>query len=234
MYMEALYPDRLGEDFLGLTTPGHQRPYPSDPWADGASGRLLAQSGDSAGSVWTRHALTVLIETDPLAPHRQFPALSISPPSTAADCQRPGGAALAALADLKNMDFGVLETIEACLPSRHSSLNAGMAALTQRLGIHLLEQTNDPAERAQIHHKISRRNHHTGLHQQGVKHAEEAVLLYRELMVENPARYREALASALDSFGIDLELTGQQSEALAATRRRRNFPGTRRQRQGRP
>jgi hypothetical protein len=33
--LEPLYPDRLGEDFLALTTPGHQGATGADPWAPG-------------------------------------------------------------------------------------------------------------------------------------------------------------------------------------------------------
>lgn len=40
--LEPLYPDRLGEDFIALTTPGHNNSiYPPDPWAYGALARLL-------------------------------------------------------------------------------------------------------------------------------------------------------------------------------------------------
>jgi hypothetical protein len=217
-YLEPLYPDRLGEDFLALTTPGHQRSYmSSDPWTDKAIDRLLAASENSGGPAWTRHALTILIETAARWPHiansQLYPFLRRHPQRIL----EAGGTAIAALANLENVDFTVLEAIEGCMPGRHTSLNVGMAALSQRLGTHQLDQTNDPAKRAQINQRISQRCYNAGLHQQGVKAAKEAVRLYRDLAAEDSANYKEALADALDSFGIHLELTRQTSEALAAT-----------------
>jgi len=48
--LEPLYPDRLGEDFVALTTPGHKNPiYPPDPWADATLARLLSVSESENG-----------------------------------------------------------------------------------------------------------------------------------------------------------------------------------------
>lgn len=70
--LEPLYPDRLGEDFVALTTPGHSdADYPADPWAVGALVRLLTtESGDrSQAATWVGQALTVLAETADRWPH---------------------------------------------------------------------------------------------------------------------------------------------------------------------
>jgi len=214
-YLEPLYPDRLGEDFLALATPGHKRSYQPDPWTTTATFRLLGLSGPVP--VWTRHALTVLIETARRWPHvassQLYPVLVVHPQVAL----EAGGAALAALSNLDNIDFGVLKAIAACLPERHSDLDVGMAALTQRLGDHLLTSVKDLAERAQIYRTISNRMHNAGLHDQGFAPAEEAVRLYRKLARDKPTRYEESLAWALNGLGIHAHITRRDHEALAAS-----------------
>ncbi len=218
MYLEPLYPDRLGEDFLALTTPGHQRPHTSsDPWTDGAIDRLLTEPAGSGGPAWTHHVLTVFIETAARWPHmansQLYPFLRRQPQRML----EAGGTALAALASLPNVDFAALEAIERCSPDRNTDIDVGLAALSQRLGNHLLEQTNDPAKRAKIHLNICHRTYNANLHHQGVRHAQEAAHLYRELAAQDPSVYKESLARALDYLGIHLDMTGRPSEALAAT-----------------
>lgn len=39
--LEPLYPDRLAEDFLALTVPGHRADYPAQPWAAATAAALL-------------------------------------------------------------------------------------------------------------------------------------------------------------------------------------------------
>jgi tetratricopeptide (TPR) repeat protein len=216
-YLGPLYPDRLGEDFLALTTPGYQRPYQADPWTETAIARLLALSDDSPAPVWAHHALTVLIETAGRWPHftsaQLYPLLRLHPRLAV----EAGGAALAALSNLKDVDVTVLEAIAACLPHRHSDLDAGIAVLTQRLSDHLLESEEDPAQRAEIYMEISGRMHNAGLHDQGIAPAEEAVFLYRDLARDEPARYKEPLARALNALGIHTHISGREPESLAAT-----------------
>ncbi|MEU7293099.1 tetratricopeptide repeat protein [Streptomyces exfoliatus] len=47
--LEPLYPDRLAEDFLALTVPGHDTDYPGRPWAADIAGALLTRTGRSSG-----------------------------------------------------------------------------------------------------------------------------------------------------------------------------------------
>ena len=60
--LEALHPDRLGEDFLALLTPGagDSADIPADAWAAEAPGRLL---GADHPLPWTGPAVAVLVET---------------------------------------------------------------------------------------------------------------------------------------------------------------------------
>ena len=224
-YLEPLYPDRLGEDFIALTTPGRQRtdtkeqrPDPVDQWADKAIARLLALPEEDHARAWTRHTFTVVIETARRWPHiasdHLYPLLRRQPRLAL----EVGGAALAALSSLPNIDVAVLEGIAACLPGRHTDLDVGMAALEKRLGDYILTTERSSAKRAQIYRRISRRMRNAGLDQLGADPAEHAVLLYRDLARSDPAHYQEALADALDGLGIHLHYTDQDQEALTATR----------------
>ncbi|WP_190023476.1 ATP-binding protein [Streptomyces hiroshimensis] len=66
--LEPLYPDVLAEDFIALTTPGHEvEDYAPDPWATGAARRLLADKGELPG--WPRHALYTLASASARWPH---------------------------------------------------------------------------------------------------------------------------------------------------------------------
>lgn len=65
-----LYPDRLGEDFIALTTPGHNNAiYPADPWAPGALRRLLSSPADMNEPPWILSAKTILAEIGERWPH---------------------------------------------------------------------------------------------------------------------------------------------------------------------
>ncbi|MFF3070436.1 tetratricopeptide repeat protein [Kitasatospora sp. NPDC057936] len=218
--LEPLYPDRLGEDFLAQTTRGHHASRPLNRWAVRAAERLLAQPEATDPPVWTRSALTVLIETahrwKHVATGQLYPLLR-SRPQLALEA---GGAALARLAEIPDVDPAVLQAIEAQVPDRRVDLDAGIATLAQRLADHLLATTKDPADRARIHHDLSGRYFNAGFHGQGVVPAQEAVDIYRELVkAESPARsvYEPALGRALDLLGIHLELTGRHDDALRAT-----------------
>jgi hypothetical protein len=65
-----LYPDRLGEDFIALTTPGLKNAiYPADPWALGALRRLLSSPADMNEPPWILSAKTILAEIGERWPH---------------------------------------------------------------------------------------------------------------------------------------------------------------------
>ena len=73
--LEPLYPDRLGEDFIALTIPGHNNDhiYPPDPWALGALVRLLSPLPISHGlhgpPPWVLSARSLLNEIGARWPH---------------------------------------------------------------------------------------------------------------------------------------------------------------------
>ena len=133
--LEPLYPDRLAEDFLALTMPGHTAGYPAQPWAGLVVARLLERHGHEHEPVaWTPRAMTFLAAAAQRWPHLGtgylYPLL-LGDPQLAIDA---GNAALTAIADLPDLTMAVLEAVEARFPDhRHVDLDTGMAALTTRL-----------------------------------------------------------------------------------------------------
>ncbi|MDH2391925.1 tetratricopeptide repeat protein, partial [Streptomyces sp. HNM0663] len=224
--LEPLYPDRLGEDFLGLTTPASpddpDTPHPvseavTDDWAHQAVHRLLTAADAGAPAPWTRDALTVLIETARRWPHiatgQLFPLLKSHPELAL----HAGGTALAALVGLDTLDLAVLEAIEPHLPEgRHTDLDVGIAAITYRLARHRLTSTQDPARRARIHGTLAVRQSYAGLRNEALTAGQDALRAWRDLTRTDPA-HQPDLAASLSNLGIQLSEVGRRDEALTAT-----------------
>ena len=218
--LEPLYPDRLGEDFLALTIPGHPHSeYDSDKWAEDAVPRLLAPNSSLSNgvAVYVRPALTALIETAQRWPHvanRQLYPLLHSHPQLALAA---GGPALAALAERPDISIELLEAIESLLPSRRNTdLDVGIAALTQRLVSHRLATTHDPAKRARMQLDLFWRLSNAGQQQPAMVAVEEATQVYRKLVLTDSLAHEPGLAMALDNLATWLSRFGRQEEALAA------------------
>ncbi|MFJ1871090.1 tetratricopeptide repeat protein [Streptomyces chartreusis] len=216
--LEPLYPDRLAEDFLALTMPGHEADYPPQPWAVPTATALLARHSDEhLPAAWTPRAVTFLASAahrwPHLAPRYLYPLL-LDDPQLAMDA---GNAALTSIADLPDIDPPVLIAIEGCLgEQRYVDLDTGIAALTQRLADHRLSKTVDPEEQARIHHDLGVRLSYAGLNDQALAAAQEAVRIQRPLAKTNPAAYEPNFASTLSGLGASLGKLGRWEEALAA------------------
>lgn len=213
--LQPLYPDRLGEDFIALTTPGHPYDHPSDPWTEGAADRLLTPDGTPT---WTRPALTVLIETARRWPHvadgQLYPLLRAHPELVL----QAGGAALASLATMPDVDLSLLETVEARLShERDVDLDPAIAALTTRLAEHHLTRARHPAEQARTFAKLGTRLTNAGLYHDAVEADRKAVDAYRRLAEYTPRALVE-LSGALGNLGIALSRLGRHAEALAPSR----------------
>lgn len=211
--LQPLYPDRLGEDFLALLTPGHNARYEADPWASEAPSRLLAMETSGDPAPWTGRALATLIETARRWPHvaaeQLYPLLKHQPRLALSMT----GAALTALADLSGIEVSVLEQIETVLPrERHADLDTGIAAITSRLAGHRLAGTTDPATRADILLSLGVRLSNAGQHEPALAAAAESAQIYSA----DPA-HRPSLATALENVGIVLTDLGRHEEALNAT-----------------
>jgi tetratricopeptide (TPR) repeat protein len=216
--LEPLYPDRLGEDFLALTTPGHSLPdYPADPWARHAPDRLLI-SEDQEPLPYVKPAVTALVETAHRWPHvaqQQLYPLLRRRPQIAIDA---GGAALMRLVNLPDIEMRLLEAIEEQLPShRNVDLDAGIAVLTARLTDYRLTLTQDPAERASLYHALGKRFSVAGLYQQSLTATRKAVEIRRPLAAERPAEHAADLALSLNNLGSTLSDLGLPEQGITAT-----------------
>ncbi|MFF9124028.1 hypothetical protein ACF09J_12105 [Streptomyces sp. NPDC014889] len=216
--LEPLYPDRLGEDFLALSTPGHATAHPSDPWADEAMTELLSGAPKDPTSAWVPPALAVLIETARRWPHiaerlcralRERPWLAL----------RGGNSVLTALAELDFLDSDLLEAIGAHIPVGPSlELDVGIAAFAQRLTEDRLARTDDPAARAWLRTQLGSRLASADLHRQAVVEFQEALAIYGRL---DPADYSldhaGGLLIARGGLGNSQAALGRYEEALTNT-----------------
>ncbi|TVY99986.1 ATP-binding protein [Trebonia kvetii] len=219
MVLEPLYPDRLGEDFLALLTPGHAvSDYTPDAWATSAPSRLLAVSEDSQDPpAWARTALTVLIEAALRWPHlvsehlnpvlRRNPELAIA----------AGGNALTRLADVEGIELEMLQAIEESFPEdRAHELDAGIAAVTEVLTNRCLSQAPDPVAEANMRAKLAHRLANAGRHTEALVASRAVVEIYRALARDSPLIHTIGLARALSELSNKLFETGQRQPALDA------------------
>ena len=210
-----LYPDRLGEDFIALTTAGHHlNEHQPDPWAGTCLTRLSERWQDPA------QAITILIQaavrwhhlaTYHLAPiFRHRPELALA----------AGGSALAVFAGNPAVDIATLEAIEAAFPEgRHVDLDVGIAAVTARLTDHYLETTKDPIKIGQLYWTLGHRYANAGLLSLAVATTRRAVEVYRELVEQDGKEFELLLCPLLNNLSSELFRLGEYREALELGRK---------------
>ncbi|UQX03395.1 tetratricopeptide repeat protein [Streptomyces sp. RerS4] len=221
LVLDPLAPDRLGEDYLALSLPGHEEEFgyhATDPWTITTPTALLAPGHQDGGPApYARQALTVLIEAAHRWPHlttqhldpllRRHPTLALA----------AGGAALTRLNDLPTLDITVLGAISHHFPEdRHADLDAGIAAITERVLHHHLPTVHDPASRAHLLQYLATRQLHAGLRDEALTSGRHALQVWRDLTSTDPAHEAD-LAASLNNLGIFLSQMGRQEEALTAT-----------------
>ncbi|MEW2121214.1 hypothetical protein AB0945_39975 [Streptomyces sp. NPDC005474] len=178
--LEPLYPDRLAEDFLALSLPGHRLPdHAADPWAAGIPELLL-------------------------------PAAESASPEIGADRDRDSGDGLpsyaprvvtflTAASQRWPHVLATLDALEARLPddvSASDELAAAAADLAERLAPQRLSAAADLAERAQIHRNLGQRLSEAQREEKAVPAFAEAVRLYRELSTSNPLDFEAVFAES--------------------------------------
>jgi tetratricopeptide (TPR) repeat protein len=216
--LEPLYPDRLAEDFLALTLPGHDAEYPSQEWAPAVAAALLdppaapsfSKPGDVARTVtflaaaaqrWSHVGASCL-----------YPGLRQAPQAAMAG----GSAVLTILAGLAPID--VLEALEAVFPEHGDyDLAPGIAAVAERLTGHRLAAVTAPAERASLYADLGYCYGEAGAYDQAFTPTQEAADIYRRLAQADPAAYLPDLAISLANLGAVLAEVGRREEALATT-----------------
>ncbi|MER7945411.1 tetratricopeptide repeat protein [Streptomyces sp. NPDC094458] len=215
--LEPLYPDRLAEDFLALTLPGHSvTDYPAQAWAGPTSRLLTVRDEEGSAPAHLARALTFLASA---AMPDRWPHLTgyveeilRTDPLLALDA---GGAALTALA-AAGLDTEVLEAIEERLPpGSHTDLDTGIAALVHGLAVRRLPRTRDPLTRARELDRLGGRLGFAGRHAEGLERTQEALETWRSLAAADPQTHETGLAGALTDLGIRLARVGRREEAVA-------------------
>jgi tetratricopeptide (TPR) repeat protein len=218
--LEPLYPDRLAEDFLALSTPSAgQSAGLVDPWTYDAPQVLLDRQGDGApADPWDRPAITVLIAASQRWPHvavqHLYPLLRTRPGLAIV----AGSAALTSLAALPGLDPEVLRAVEPEFPaSPDVELDLVAATWTQRLVDCRLSALSEPAERARLLADLGCRYANAGMHEQAVASTQEAADLYRELAKNNRGdNVHGDLGKVLGNLAFFLAEVGRENEALTS------------------
>ncbi|MDI2027137.1 tetratricopeptide repeat protein [Saccharopolyspora sp. TS4A08] len=235
--LEPLYPDRLAEDFLALTLPGHDADYPAQDWAAPTTATLLDgpqhpdYTGHLADTGHLARGMTFLAAAAQRWPHvgprHLYPLLRESPRSAVA----AGSAVLSALADLDDVEPDLLEAIAAHFPrGRRADLDVGMAAVVVRLAPHRLRTADLPAE-YDVHAEVGARLGNAGRHQQELPARQQAVAAARRLVDGSTTRRQRLLADralttslrdlsrCLHHLQRDGEALDAAAEAVATARR---------------
>ena len=213
--LEPIYPDRLAEDFLALSLPGHAlTAYPADPWSAAATADLSSRDDEGSPPPYIARPMTFLAAAAGRWTH--VPAflntLLARDPSLAIAA---GGAALTALAEV--IDVEVLEAIEAHLPSdRHVDLDPAAAAITARLHAHRLASATGDDERAYLHTILGYRLANASRLEEALTAAGEAARIYRRLAADRPDAFEPDLARTLENVSTLFSRLGRPEQALAA------------------
>lgn len=215
--LEPLYPDRLAEDFLALTVPGHAADYPDRPWAVGAAGGVVAVRGtDGTRGDRLARSITFLAAAAARWPHvgpqLLFPLLRASPDLAL----EAGGPALTALAAVAPHEL--LEEIEALFPRwSDSDLDAGVAAVVERLSDSRLASTRDQRVHAEVIHRLAEAFGRAGRYDTALENAEKAAQLWRRQAARD-TRHTPAYAIALDTLSSLQSVLGRAEDALLTAR----------------
>lgn len=214
--LEPLYPDRLAEDFLALTLPGHAADYPSLAWAGTAAQTLLTGGRDLLR--WLPRSVTFLAAAAHRWPHvgeqHLYPLLRSNPHLLLA----AGSGAITDLTSIDTLDVRVLEAAERLLPrERNVRLDVGVAAITERLTRHRLPTEPDPVERARMCAHLSWRYINAGRAVDALGAAQQAVAILRQLTPKQQYEHRDELARMLANLGGKLSAVGRHDDGLAAT-----------------
>ncbi|MFG1606870.1 tetratricopeptide repeat protein [Actinoplanes sp. NPDC049265] len=207
--LAPMYPDRLAEDFLALTLPGHRAEYPAKEWATAAVPALLRSEARTP-----HRAIAMLAAAADRWPHvgrdhlhpllRAEPELAITAGSTA----------LGALAGIREPDLDVLEAIDALLPAGEDvDLDVGAAAISHALVGPRLAVAADTSERAAISEADARRLASAGRYDEALAASGYAV------SGRESGGADAAFASALNLHATLLADVGRDEEARSTLER---------------
>ncbi|MFI1996333.1 tetratricopeptide repeat protein [Actinoplanes sp. NPDC020271] len=219
--LEALHPDRLGEDLIALSTPGHN--YTDaiavtlvDDWTLNAPHMLSIAGMEKLTGVSS--AIAVLTEVAYRWPHIAkkvlYPLLRNRPDLAIA----AGGTALIRLAHLPDVDITILSAVDDQLPTRRDiDLDAAAAAISSVLIDSHLADAAEPAEQARLLARHSWRLANAGYREEALSPAAHATSIYRQLAKTNVEVYLPELAGSVVNLGSCMFEVGRLEDALAIT-----------------
>lgn len=218
--LEPLYPDRLGEDFVALSLPGHVvTGHAAAPWAAGTIENVAAYGNREPGTAVTGRMIAVLAAA--AAPDRwphvtgYLEALLRADPELAIS---GGGAALAALAVL-DLDLAVFETVAGCLPDHpDADLDVGGALVAERVIERQLARAPDPLARAALYLTLGFRLRNAGRLTEALRAQRTAVGL-NEMAAQILGLFPSQWGLSLLSLGATLSDLGQRQRAAGITER---------------
>ncbi|MFD6281504.1 tetratricopeptide repeat protein [Streptomyces sp. NPDC060209] len=212
--LEPLYPDRLAEDFVALTLPGHHAAYPAQHWAPESAAVTTGRDDLPTRAVTT---LAAAAERWPhVGPRCLFPLLDENPDLAVA----AGAPALLALADLLSIPDQLLGRVLDRLPRpTPPDLEVAAAVLRVRLLELLLDVADGPGARAGVLVNHGNDLSLLGRREEAVLVVLRAVRAFEHLALEQPEIYEADVGKSLTNYASLLAETGRGAEAVAAQER---------------
>lgn len=213
--LEPMYPDRLGEDFVALSSPGHDIAFPTDAWVTPTMLRALLSGSGARPATWTGPVLTTMIEVAARWPH--FATGYVSPVLTSQpECVlTTDAAALVRLAEIGEISLDIFCLIEETTPTEESSLDVGLAAIARRILDNL--NTIESDRQIELLPKLAKRFLNSRQHNAALSCMTELVRLLRP-RAESDAARRPELAQALANLGATSYSCAQAAAAHVAAR----------------
>ncbi|MEO3930278.1 hypothetical protein ABGB07_41485 [Micromonosporaceae bacterium B7E4] len=217
--LEPLYPDRLTEDFLALTIPGHDADYPARSWATRMVSRLTDLGTDADEVRAATRAVTFLVAAAERWKHLPGACLNAVLERRPDLAVRAGPSTVRVVAALGEVTIDVLEAVDQVLPARRQlGYESAAAAVTDRIVTHRLPETDDPARRAALVAKRGERSWHAGRDVAAAGDFAALADLVEPWAEVDPLSHSWNLAAARSNLAAGRRSAGQLAEALAAAR----------------
>ncbi|MEN3614246.1 hypothetical protein AAH979_32435 [Plantactinospora sp. ZYX-F-223] len=215
----AAVPDRLTEDFLALTIPGHGADYPAQSWATRMVSRLADLGADADEVRAATRAVTFLVAAAERWTHLPGACLNAVLERRPDLAVRAGPSTVRAVAELGEVTIDVLEAVDHVLPDRRQlGYESAAAAITDRIVTHRLPETDDPARRAALVARRGERSWYAGRDVAAAGDFAALADLVEPWAQVDPLSHSWNLAAARSNLAASRRSAGRLAEALAAAR----------------